>query len=256
MDLVYASKPQLQILSSADALVQSHSGTGKTCGIILSALNKIDETRNQPQAIIFCATFDTAYQTFAKIRSLIEMSGSKIKTCLQTKLCNHGFQNVDPAHAHILIGTPNELVEKLKSDAIKIGDVSQVFMDDADAYASWQKLKDFYGSLRRSARLVFTMRAINQSSIEQIQKWCSKKMQSVMLPKEKLFNKNIRNYAIKYTDPSAKLDLLRLICEEFKNKCVLGQMVIFCNVSVLMNIMLIILYRDFIVTFVLIYSIN
>lgn len=106
LDFIYATNVQAEFIGERQRNVfhynESHSGYGKSSGIILSALDNVDENRNQLQSIIFCVTFDTAFQTYYRCANMIEISDLNIKLCLETK---HGVQGADPAHAHIIIGT-------------------------------------------------------------------------------------------------------------------------------------------------------
>lgn len=115
-----------------------------------------------------------------------------------------------------------------------ISQVSAVYFDDADAYVTWEKIRQFICDSTQSAKMVFAMRITNHNTFEEMRKWCEQ-MKRVVLNEDAMFNKNIEQYAITLpTDqPVAKLHLLHHLCNKFKSVCPLAQMVIFCNVSIL-----------------------
>lgn len=100
------AKEQLFSNITNDLLIQTHSGMGKTKRMVVVALNRIDSNVNQTQCLVFCATFDTAIQTLHEITELCDAAKLNVKTSL-VSIYEILAQNGD----HILIGTPNEIME-------------------------------------------------------------------------------------------------------------------------------------------------
>lgn len=94
---------------------ESHSGTGKTRGMLITAIDRIDADEHQTQCLIFCATFDSESCT-----PFIASADLKIDCGLVSKNDESGLADHDHQHTHILIGTPNEMlgaIAKYKSNA-------------------------------------------------------------------------------------------------------------------------------------------
>lgn len=211
----------------------SQSGTGKTRGIIIAALNKIDINLSETQCLIFCSTFDAACQTFLYCSEFIKETELSVKLGLVSKNQHEHALHGENVHEHILIGTPNELFEAAKSNGC-VDTVSDIYLDDADAYAAYQKMSAFFGQLKKSTRLVFLMRNTNMNTIGQMKKWGSRNTKFVFLEKEETFNQNIQQYFITMASSEdrtwSKHVILEYICNEIAKVRSFGQIIVFCKV--------------------------
>lgn len=218
---------------SNDIFLHGKSGWGKTRGLLMAALNNIDPYQFQTQCLVFCSTFDAAFQTVYYCKELINATGLALTCTLVSKLLLENQSNTPPGHDHvqILIGTPNELLEA----AMSISDanaISEVYLDDADAYAGYKKMSTFFENLKKSTRLVFLMRNPNQTTFDQMKKWGSSSTKYMVLKKDESFNENIEQFCIASSDTAdtPKYDLLQHICRKVKEKCPIGQIIIFSKV--------------------------
>ncbi len=119
------------ILDGRDVLVESPTGTGKTLAYLLPIIERIDLSKQHPQALIVAPSKELAMQIFEQIQKWTEGSeisgasfigGANVKRQLE-KL---------KKKPHILIGTPGRLQELIQMKKIKMHEVKTIVMDEAD----------------------------------------------------------------------------------------------------------------------------
>lgn len=119
------------ILEGKDVLVESPTGTGKTLAYLLPIIERIDLTKQHPQALIVAPSKELAMQIFEQIQKWTE--GSEI-----TGASFIGGANVKrqveklKKRPHILVGTPGRLQELIQAKKIKMHEVMTIVMDEAD----------------------------------------------------------------------------------------------------------------------------
>lgn len=115
-----------------DVIALAQTGTGKTAAFGLPVIQKIDVTRNVPQALILCPTRELCLQIagdladYSKyingLRVLPVYGGSSIDS--QIKALKRGVQ--------IVVATPGRLIDLLNRKTVSLSDVKYVILDEAD----------------------------------------------------------------------------------------------------------------------------
>lgn len=119
------------IIEGKDVLVESPTGTGKTLAYLLPIIEKIDLTKQHPQAVIVAPSKELAMQILQEIQKWT--AGSDI-----TGASFIGGANVKrqleklKKHPQILVGTPGRLQELIQMKKIKMHEVTTIVMDEAD----------------------------------------------------------------------------------------------------------------------------
>ncbi|NMH73433.1 DEAD/DEAH box helicase [Bacillus sp. RO2] len=119
------------ILEGKDLLVESPTGTGKTLAYLLPIIERIDLSKQHPQALIVAPSKELAMQILEQIQKWTE--GSEI-----TGASFIGGANVKrqieklKKRPHILVGTPGRLQELIQMKKIKMHEVQTIVMDEAD----------------------------------------------------------------------------------------------------------------------------
>lgn len=213
-----------------DIFLQGKSGTGKTSGVLIAALNNIVVNNSQPQCLIFCASFDSAFETHNLCTNLIDLTGLNIRCSLVSKNVIEG-ENIEQQHAaQILIGTPHEMIAALREGAE--AHITEVYLDDADVYATMDKMSALLAKLPLSIRLVCLSRSTNLKAFDKMEQW-SHAAKYFSLSIHDLFNSNIKSFFITMPDqaansppPESKYDILKYICHSVE----FGQIIVFCLV--------------------------
>ena len=115
-----------------DLIALAQTGTGKTAAFGLPVIEKIENDRKTPQAIILCPTRELCLQitkdmnSFAKYLKGVKITavygGANIQT--QIKSISQGSQ--------IVVGTPGRVIDLIKRKKLRLSDIETVVLDEAD----------------------------------------------------------------------------------------------------------------------------
>lgn len=120
------------ILAGRDVRAQARTGSGKTAAFGLGVMHRIDVTQFTTQSLVLCPTRELADQVAKELRRLARFTANiKILT-----LCGGqpmGAQRDSLVHApHIVVGTPGRILDHLKRETLKLGQVTTLVLDEGD----------------------------------------------------------------------------------------------------------------------------
>jgi ATP-dependent RNA helicase DbpA len=120
------------ILQGIDIISKAKTGSGKTAAFALGVLQQLEVDNYQTQALVICPTRELADQVAKEIRRL----GRAIANIKVLTICGGapiGPQRVSLERgAHIIVGTPGRLVDHIRKNTIKLGQIKQLVLDEAD----------------------------------------------------------------------------------------------------------------------------
>eukprot|EP00913_Durusdinium_trenchii_P017162 g16139.t1 len=119
------------ILQGRDVIVQSQSGTGKTSVFCLGALQAVDVSRMDPQAILLSPTRELAVQSAKVCLALGDYLNCKIHTCLGGKNVKEGIKAIQ-AGVHIISGTPGRVLSMIRQQHLPVKRMKILVLDEAD----------------------------------------------------------------------------------------------------------------------------
>ncbi|RUL57021.1 DEAD/DEAH box helicase [Lysinibacillus antri] len=119
------------ILKGKSAIGQAHTGTGKTHSFLLPIVQRINEGKQEVQAIITSPTRELAQQIFDALNQLIE------NTSIQAKLFIGGTdkqRSIDKlkTQPQIVVGTPGRIRDLVKENALLVHTAPILVVDEAD----------------------------------------------------------------------------------------------------------------------------
>ncbi len=120
------------ILAGNDVIGQAQTGTGKTAAFGIPALELIDTSRREVQALILCPTRELALQVSEEIKKL-----AKYKRGLRVEAI-YGGESIDrqiralKAGVHIVIGTPGRVMDHMERNTLHLDGVKMMILDEAD----------------------------------------------------------------------------------------------------------------------------
>jgi ATP-dependent RNA helicase DeaD len=109
----------------------AQTGTGKTAAFGLPVIEKIDESKKYPQAIVLAPTRELAIQVAEEMNTL---KGKKLLKIIPI----YGGQSISDqsrklsAGVHVVVGTPGRVIDHLKRGRLKIDKISHFILDEAD----------------------------------------------------------------------------------------------------------------------------
>ena len=120
------------ILAGQDLIAQAPTGSGKTIAFGLGLLQRLDPALIGTQAIVLCPTRELADQVGKAIRRLA-VGIPNLKLSLLCGGIPLGPQLASLAHApHVVVGTPGRIQELLRKQALDLGAVRILVLDEAD----------------------------------------------------------------------------------------------------------------------------
>ena len=139
-----ATPVQAQVIPAAlaggDLLVSSQTGSGKTAAFLLPLINQLIEAntnnspvpgRAQPAVLVLCPTRELAQQVAADAVNLVRgLKGVRIATVMGGMPYGKQIQAIKGAS--LVVATPGRLLDLCDSKAIRLDDVKQLVIDEAD----------------------------------------------------------------------------------------------------------------------------
>jgi len=150
------------LLNGRDMIVQSRTGSGKTGAFLLPLFQTLDPDMRETQALILSPTRELArqiYEEFERIRGDDSIDATVIyggvKYGPQLSALRSGVQ--------VVIGTPGRILDHLQQGNLRLDNVSQLVLDEADEmlsmgfYPDMRKLRGYLRSDRQSSMFSATM---------------------------------------------------------------------------------------------------
>ena len=121
------------ILSSErDLVALARTGTGKTAGFGLPVVNQVDTSQAVVQALILCPTRELCLQIAKDLESYARFSkGVKICAVYGGSPITHQIREIRGG-AQIIVGTPGRTLDLINRKKLKLENVRQVVLDEAD----------------------------------------------------------------------------------------------------------------------------
>lgn len=129
---VQARSIPILLESETDFIGLAQTGTGKTAAFGLPMLNLIDLSIKKPQALVLLPTRELCMQVTGELQKLSEfMEGIRIEAVYG------GAFVVKQAEAlrrgvHVIVATPGRLLDQINRGNVKLSEIKQVILDEAD----------------------------------------------------------------------------------------------------------------------------
>ncbi len=132
------------ILRGKSAIGQAHTGTGKTHSFLLPIVQRINEEKQEVQAVITSPTRELAQQIYDALGQLIE------ETDIQAKLFIGGTdkqRTIDKlkTQPQIVVGTPGRIRDLVKEGALLVHTAQILVVDEADLAFDMGFIEDIDG---------------------------------------------------------------------------------------------------------------
>ena len=120
------------LLEGRDLIGQAPTGSGKTAAFGLGLLHRLDPMQIRLQALVLCPTRELADQVSKHLRKLAT-GIPNLKLLTLTGGMPLGPQLASLAHdPHVVVGTPGRVQELLRKQALHLGGVRVLVLDEAD----------------------------------------------------------------------------------------------------------------------------
>lgn len=119
------------LLAGHDVSARSQTGTGKTLAFLLPLLQRIDVKNGAIQAVILSPTQELAMQIVRVAQTYAEPLGIRVQQLIGGAALKRQVEKLK-LRPQLVIGTPGRIHELLKLRKLKLHDVRQVVIDEAD----------------------------------------------------------------------------------------------------------------------------
>lgn len=215
------------IIKGRDMIIQSQSGTGKTCVFSVGALQTVDIMLREPQILILSPTRELAEQSHKVILSLGDFMKVKVLCCI-------GGTNVeDDVRAlnlgvHIISGTPGRVFDMIQRRTLKTKSIKILVIDEADEMLTKgfkDQVYDIYRYLPYNTQNLVVSATLPHEVLELTTKFMNKSVIKLLVKRDELTLDEIKQFFVKVEKEEYKFPTL---CDLYDSITV-TQAVIFCN---------------------------
>ena len=208
------------VMGNKDVIGIADTGTGKTAAFLLPLIHKMLKDRSQ-RALIVVPTRELAVQIEEELREF--SSGMKIFSALC--ICGAGFGNQLRSlsrNPQFIIGTPGRLMDHVNRRSLRLQDVANLVLDEADRMVDMgfindiKKLISFLPNERQSLFFSATITPEVRSLINNF----TKNPESVSVKKRET-SRNVDQDIVRFVDQFQKMTLLHDILNQEDAKKVL-----------------------------------
>jgi len=120
------------LLNNKSLIITSPTGSGKTYCYIIPILNKLDNS-SSTQAIIILPTKELARQVYSKVLDFTTFNND-LTTYLLIGGNNFDLDKnkIKNKHPNVIVGTPDKILELLKSKTIDSNKIKTLVIDESD----------------------------------------------------------------------------------------------------------------------------
>jgi len=213
------------IIDGRDAVIQSHSGTGKTATFIIGLLHRINPELKEPQCIVVSNTRELADQTSKVFKNLAKYTDITCNLCIggdtQYKYASDNIKN------HVIIGTPGRIGDVVNKGIIKTDNIKMIIIDEADDVLSVsfrKQVKRIFQSIPKESQVVLISATIPPEMAELFDDLLKPEYLSILVKDDELTLDGIQQYYI-HIDEQYKLDALIDLYKYIS----IGQAIVYCN---------------------------
>jgi ATP-dependent RNA helicase DeaD len=119
------------VLAGHDVIGQAQTGTGKTAAFGIPMIEKISETSRNIQGLVLTPTRELAIQVSEELGRIGKFKKVKVLPIYGGQAIDRQIRSLHMG-VHIIVGTPGRLLDHIRRNTIKLGNVQTLVMDEAD----------------------------------------------------------------------------------------------------------------------------
>jgi translation initiation factor 4A len=216
----------LPVIKGRDVIAQAQSGTGKTATFSISALQKLDVSNPQCQALILAPTRELAQQIQKVVIALGDFMKIQCHACIGGTNVRDDMKILE-AGAQVVVGTPGRVFDMINRGALKTDNMKMFILDEADEMLSRgfkDQIYDVFQRLPPSTQVVLLSATMPAEVMEVTTKFMRDPIR-ILVKKDELTLEGIKQFYVAVEKEEWKLDTL---CDLYETVTI-TQAVIFCN---------------------------
>eukprot|EP00347_Sterkiella_histriomuscorum_P014238 403361644 len=216
----------LPIMKGRDVIVQSQSGTGKTCVFTSGALQSIDLQLREPQVLILSPTRELAEQTQKVALALGDYMQVKVHCCIGGRNVNEDVFKFEHG-CHVVSGTPGRVFDMIQRRTFKTTSIKMLILDEADEMLNQgfkDQVYDIYRYLPYGTQCVVISATLPQEILEMTNKFMNDPIK-ILVKRDEITLEGIKQFFVAVDKEEYKFETL---CDLY-DTLTITQAVIFCN---------------------------
>lgn len=216
----------MPVTKGRDVIAQAQSGTGKTATFSISALQRIDTTSKEPQALILSPTRELASQIQKVVYSLGSFMNVKCHVCIGGTNIGEDTRKLE-AGAQIVSGTPGRVFDMIRRRSLRTRSIKMLILDEADEMLSRgfkEQIYDVYRHLPPATQVVLVSATLPHEVLEMTTKFMNDPIR-ILVKRDELTLEGIKQFFVAVEKEEWKFETL---CDLY-DTLTITQAVIFCN---------------------------
>lgn len=217
------------VLAGRDLIAQAKTGSGKTAAFGIGLLEKLDVKNYAAQSLVLCPTRELADQVAKELRRLARLTHNvKILTLCGGVAIGPQIGSLERG-AHIVVGTPGRIVDHLRKGTLKLDNINQLVLDEADRMLDMGFAEDIDAVLAATpeSRQTLLFSATYPKNIQQMSARCQR--DPVLVKVEALHDQQqIAQHFYELRDTDSKSRVITDLLKHFQPQ----SCIIFCNTKV------------------------
>ena len=210
-----------------DIIAQAQSGTGKTGTFSIGSLQMLNLGDNYCQTLILSPTRELVNQTLKVIESLGDFMNVKVHACVGGTMIKDDVKILNKG-VHIVVGTPGRVYDMINRQALKLENLKNVILDEADEMLSRgfkDQIYDIFKFIPEDAQVCLFSATLPLETLEMTTKFMKPDAIKILVKREELTLEGIKQFYIAVDKEEWKLDTL---CDLYETLTI-TQAIIYCN---------------------------
>ncbi|BAQ13833.1 DEAD/DEAH box helicase [Clostridium botulinum] len=203
------------IKSGNDVIAEAQTGTGKTLAFLLPMFENISPDIDAIQGLIITPTRELAIQITEEAMKLKEAKDLNILAAYGGKDIGSQIKKLKN-NIHLVIATPGRLLDHLNRNTLNFKDLKTLVLDEADEMLLMGFKNDVRSIIGNTPRKRQTL-CFSATMNSEVKKLAYKNMRDpklIIIEKEEVTLKNIKQVLIETTDRRKQEDLCKILDEE------------------------------------------
>mmetsp|Transcript_7416 Transcript_7416/g.16207 ORF Transcript_7416/g.16207 Transcript_7416/m.16207 type:complete len:413 (+) Transcript_7416:150-1388(+) len=209
-----------------DLIAQAQSGTGKTATFAIGTLAKLDAKLRECQSLILAPTRELAQQIQKVVIALGDYMEVQVHACVGGTAVRDDIR-VLQGGVHIVVGTPGRVYDMINRRALRLDNIRQFFLDEADEMLSRgfkDQIYDIFKFLPEEVQVCLFSATMPLDVLEVTQRFMRDPVR-ILVKKDELTLEGIKQFYIAVDREEWKLDTL---CDLYETLTI-TQAIIYCN---------------------------
>lgn len=209
-----------------DLIAQAQSGTGKTATFAVGTLAKLDVNVNNCQSLILAPTRELAQQIQKVVVALGDYMNIKVHACVGGTAVRDDIRTLSSG-VHIVVGTPGRVGDMINRRALRLDNIQQFFLDEADEMLSRGFRDEIYNIFKYLPETVQVclFSATMPLEVMEVTKRFMRDPVRILVKRDELTLEGIKQFYIAVDREDWKLDTL---CDLYETLTI-TQAIIYCN---------------------------